>query len=429
MLRLLLMAGAGIVPIIYLIRWPGLGFIGLVVASLLVPFSLGTGSQTSINVSLITVLLLTGLWGLDMFIKQKQIRFLSSRPLVPLVALMAASVLSFGFGQLSWFATRGASITAQIGGLAVFLFLGMAFLVTVHQVKDLRWLEWITWTFIIISGAYIFADWIPTYGWVIQAKYQRAVQDSLFWTWLVAIASSQALFNTSLKLRWRVGLGILTLYTLYITLVVKQTWVSGWLPCLVALIVMIWISKPRLGIALTVVAAIALIINSQRTVGFVLVGDNEYSLNTRLEAWMVLLNVIMANPIFGLGPANYYWYTSIFPISGYYVTFNSHNNYMDIIAQTGLFGLACFLWFAFEIARLGLKLRFKAPAGFACAYVYGALGGLAGTLAAAMMGDWVIPFVYNVGLDGFRASVLGWMFLGGLLVVEKVTRQSETSTS
>jgi hypothetical protein len=40
-------------------------------------------------------------------------------------------------------------------------------------------------------------------------------------------------------------------------------------------------------------------------------------------------------------------------------------------------------------------------------------------LVAAYMGDWVLPFVYNVGLNGFRASVLAWMFLGGLVVLEK----------
>jgi hypothetical protein len=38
-----------------------------------------------------------------------------------------------------------------------------------------------------------------------------------------------------------------------------------------------------------------------------------------------------------------------------------------------------------------------------------------------MLGDWIIPFVYNVGLKGFRASVLGWIFLGGLVVIERVT--------
>ena len=55
--------------------------------------------------------------------------------------------------------------------------------------------------------------------------------------------------------------------------------------------------------------------------------------------------------------------------------------------------------------------------GFSNAYVVGAMGGLVGMLIAGMLGDWVIPFVYNVGLKGFRASVLGWIFLGGLVIL------------
>lgn len=50
--------------------------------------------------------------------------------------------------------------------------------------------------------------------------------------------------------------------------------------------------------------------------------------------------------------------------------------------------------------------------GLEQAYVNACLAGLAGSLAAAMLGDWFLPFVYNIGIAGFRASVLGWLFLG-----------------
>ncbi len=105
------------------------------------------------------------------------------------------------------------------------------------------------------------------------------------------------------------------------------------------------------------------------------------------------------------------------------MNFNSHNQYVDIVAQTGLLGLLCFLWFAWEVGRLGWRLRGRVPGGFAQAYVYGALGGLVGTLAAGMMADWVLPFVYNIKLDGMRASVLGWLFLGGVVALEKMLAQ------
>jgi hypothetical protein len=39
---------------------------------------------------------------------------------------------------------------------------------------------------------------------------------------------------------------------------------------------------------------------------------------------------------------------------------------------------------------------------------------------AGLLGDWVIPFYYNIGLEGFRASVIGWMFLGGLIALQRI---------
>jgi len=45
-------------------------------------------------------------------------------------------------------------------------------------------------------------------------------------------------------------------------------------------------------------------------------------------------------------------------------------------------------------------------------------------VVAGMMGDWVLPFFYNVGLSGFRSSMLGWLFLGGLVSLgQMVTTQ------
>ena len=106
----------------------------------------------------------------------------------------------------------------------------------------------------------------------------------------------------------------------------------------------------------------------------------------------------------------------------YFVSFNSHNQYIDIIAQTGLIGFFCFTWFVWQVGKLGLSLRKTAPEGFPRTYVVGALGGLIGTLVAGMLGDWFIPFVYNIGYAGFRTSVLGWIFLGGLIALENISK-------
>jgi hypothetical protein len=180
----------------------------------------------------------------------------------------------------------------------------------------------------------------------------------------------------------------------------------------------------------TLFGAAGLAVKLQELLSRVLfVGDNSYSLATRQEAWIIVLQLTQVSPLFGLGPANYYFYTPLNPIRGYFVRFNSHSQYVDLVAQTGLLGLACFFWLFGTIAWVGWRLRKLAPEGFARAYVYGALGGLAGMLVAAALGDWVLPFTYNVGLTGFRASMLGWVFLGGLIALEQMLRYSDDNSA
>ena len=154
----------------------------------------------------------------------------------------------------------------------------------------------------------------------------------------------------------------------------------------------------------------------------VITGGSGFQISIKIQT---IFQIIKINPIWGTGFANYYQITPFFPISGYEVSFNSHNNYIDIIAQTGLVGLSCFLWFLWEVGRLGWRLRKKVPSGFAQAYVYGALGGLVGMVVAGMFGDWVLPFFYNIGLAGFRSSMLGWLFLGGLVSLEQLMKSPE----
>jgi hypothetical protein len=421
--HLALLVGAGMALVF--LRWPPLGLATLIAASLIVPFAIGTGTQTSLNVTVLLLPLLIGLWLFDMVAHQRQVRLLPSRPAWPLLALVLVATLAFISGQLPWLAfAQTAPLRAQAGGLAVFLLSAGAFLLVAHQVRDLRWLQRLTWLFLALGGLHVAARLLPSPGRFVLRLFPPGATGGLFWTWLVALAFSQAAFNRRLHLRWRLALGGLVLATFYANLFQAQSWASGWLPPLVAVLATLWAGAPRLGLLTTLAAGVLAARNTQEVINLIMINE-EYSLVTRLEAWRILAEILKVNPILGLGPANYYWYTSLYPLLGWYVKFNSHNQYVDIIAQTGLLGLACFLWFAWEVGRLGWRLRARVPAGFAQAYVYGALGGLAGTLAAGMLADWVLPFVYNVGLDGFRASVLGWLFLGGLVSLEQITRQAE----
>ena len=414
--RFILLPLAGIVVLIFL-RWPFVGLFTLLTVALLIPFGLGTGTQTDLNIVILLLPVLIGLWFLDMLVIQRSITLRPMRVVLPLLLLCLVALLAFLMGQLPWFdALPKAPLRAQLGGLAIFWLSAGAFLLVAHQIRIFRWLEWLTWTFIALGGLYILGRLIPVYGSAITNFFPRGALGSLFWVWLVALSLSQAIFNKKLDHRLKIMLVLLVIGAFYVSLFPARSWASGWLPPLVAVLTILTLWKPRLGAAVIFLAGIVFLLNYQKIIANIL-SLEEYSYITRLAAWKVMLELIKISPILGLGPANYSFYTHLYPVLGYLIKFNSHNQYIDLIAQIGLIGFCCFLWFIWQIGRLGFELRKTAPEGFPRAYVYGTLGGLAGTLAAGMLADWIIPFVYNIGLAGFRASVLGWIFLGGMVAI------------
>jgi hypothetical protein len=398
------------------LRWPGLGLIAAVVSGMLVPDFL----PKDINVPMVIVAGLLGLWILDMVVGQRKITLVASRTLLPAIVLIVVALFSFGVGQFPWFNfVRNAPVDAQLGGLALFILSAGAFLLASNQIKDLRWLKWIVWIFLLFGGLYIVASAIPGLGIIRKVLFQPGSFGGVFYAWLPALAFSQAAFNRELRPGWRILLGCLVVVSLFYSFVQNYDWKSGWMPSFASVIAIVWLRNWRAGLLLVLLSFIP----AWRLVPDLLASD-DYSISTRFDAWLIMYEIVKINPILGLGFANYYWYTPLFRIRGYAVTFNSHNNYVDIVAQTGLAGLACFLWLFWEVFWIGFRLRGRVREGFEQAYVYGALGGLAGTLVAAMLGDWLLPFVYNVGLSGFRTGVLAWLFLGGLVVIENLTKES-----
>jgi O-antigen ligase len=162
-------------------------------------------------------------------------------------------------------------------------------------------------------------------------------------------------------------------------------------------------------------------------VTFDLIAADDYSWGTRVDAWRIILEISRVSPLLGMGFANYYWYTPLFPIRGWRVSFNSHSQFVDLIAQTGYLGLLSFFWLFFELGRLSWTVARKLPDGFARGYAYGVLAGIVATQVAAFLGDWVLPFVYNVGLTGFRSGILPWIFIGGVIALEQMLRDSSST--
>ena len=410
-LVLVLILPLGVGTVLAFLRWPALGLIAAAVAGIVVPF-LG---PSGLNATMVLIALMLGLWLLDMIVLRRQTPFVASRTLWPLLAFLIVAGFSFGMGQLPWltFAVH-APLGAQLGGLSLVVLSAGTFLLAAYQVQDLRWLSRITWAF-LATGAFsvLLRSVLPEFGFPTRSLLPQV--GTVFYIWLIAMAFSQAWINENLHRGWRWVLGTLVLVTVYVLFVLKFADKSGWVSVFACMAAIIVARSWRAGLALAPVGVLSAVLMWSR-----LVSSDDYSISTRFDAWVIMARIIKINPLWGLGFANYYWYTPLFPIRGYAVSFNSHNNYVDIVAQMGLVGLICFLWFFWEAGWLGWGLRKQVSAGFARAYVYGALGGLAGMVVAGMLGDWVLPFFYNVGLNGFRSSMLGFLFLGGLVCIGRL---------
>jgi hypothetical protein len=420
-LQLVLVLPIGIGVVLLFLRWPPLGLLALI-GSIAIPFSGPSNSNATLGLAA----LLLGLWIMDMMVRQRRIQLPVSLPVRPLIFLVIVASLAFGVGQLPWYTfAQPAPLGAQLGGLSLYVLSAGVFLVVASQVHEIRWLEWMTWLFLALGSLYIAGGILPGFDRLAARLFTVSAVGSLFWVWMIALSFSQAAFNQKLHLVWRAALGGLMMATLYIALTRGRAWNSGWIPPLAAMGAILWAASPRLGILATFVGTIGITAKLQKLISTIMAQD-AYSLSTRLDAWKIVWEIVKVNPILGLGPANYHWYTPLFPIRGWAVRFNSHSQYIDLIAQTGILGLVCFLWFFGAVGWLGWQLRQRVPAGFVQAYVYGAVGGVAGTLVSAALGDWVIPFFYNINLGGFRASMLSWLFLGGLVVLERIYANSDS---
>lgn len=132
--------------------------------------------------------------------------------------------------------------------------------------------------------------------------------------------------------------------------------------------------------------------------------DAEGQLEGRGQQIEETIPLIMQNPIVGVGYNNDRFHASVIFV---------HNVYMLIAAETGLLGLACFLWFLLEIFREIWAVS-RSAVLYAANYARGALASLLGFSLAS----WVGPdFWINYGVQSYF-----WLLLALLYSVSRLKR-------
>jgi len=415
---------------VLLLARPALGLPVLVLVALIVPLEFGTGTAVSVNTAALLVPAMLTLWLLDM-IRKRRARIASSPANRPLLLFLGASLLSLLIGVATWdpMVPRSDNFTlVQISQWAIFAFSAGAFWLTANLATREKWLVRMTWAFLLVGGGVAIGRQMPGVVSLVNRVTTIAFIRAPFWALLVSLAGGQLLFNPGLRLRTRVFLWAALAAAFVYAFVDQQDATSNWVGIGTALAVLAWLRLPKVRWIILVLVVAFAASGALFPALYDFAGGDEAWVTTgasRLVLIERVIDVTMRNPITGLGPAGYRPYANATPlkyVGAYWVEprISSHNNYVDLFAHGGVVGLALFAWFAVEIARLGLRLRQRYTTGFASAYVNGMLAAGAASLVLMAFADWILPFVYNIGFPGFQASVLVWLFLGGLAALDNM---------
>ncbi len=382
------------------------------VATLLNFFSLPTGTESRLVLSLLLGLALVLLWLFQVTLYKRGRAIKPSIINTPIWLFAAINIVSLIWGNL----VRDPQVYVwpsfpfvQLGAMTVNILLPLFALFVSNRFEDRRWSEWVTWIFLGISTFIIVTTLLKVPA--VSRLYDNGYR-GLFGPWSAALAFSMALFNQKLS-KWTRGLLLgLTLAWFFHDFILHADWFSGWVPMLTGLLMVLLIRSRK---AFAIVVAIGLVIFIVKYNYFY---QNYYVANyynqggnQRVGLWAINIQLIELHPLFGTGPAGY---------AVYYMTYNptdarsTHNNYFDVISQYGVVGFVIFIWMMTAFARVVQRGRrlVQGTFGFEEAFLVASLAGLIGAMVSMALGDWVLPFAYNQTISGFDNAVFTWLFLG-----------------
>ncbi len=417
---LVVMGLGGIAVFSLAVLSPPAAIVGLLLAAGFVRLQLGTGTGSPIVASLLVALAIAAAWVVRM-IFLRDFHLVRSPVTFPLVAFVTTNVVSFFWSR----ATIDPRISVpptyarvQIAALLVIVLSAAVVLLIGDTARQRRWLA-------------IYLGLLLTIG-VLHAALQiaggpdRLVEGrGLIPMWCICLAAGQAVINT--RLAWMARVGMVGAATLcFFGLLANQTWISGWLPAAVSLLV-VFLLRGRIAAIMTVVVAAALLIVLWGTIYHIFTVDkvNQGTLggNTKRTAlWQRTLSTIAPSPWLGSGPAGYALAEMQFYPND---ALSTHSNYIDVIAESGVIGFGFFAWFLGATLYVGYRAQRALRARrdtFGGAIAAGALGGFVGILVAMALGDWVIPFVYNQTIAGFSYTIESWIGIGMLVALDAMSR-------
>ena len=425
-------AGLAILPIVflaveYLLQHFESFPIIILISAAFIPFSLPTGTESRLVISLVATAGFFGIWLMNMITIKKRISLEPSPLNLPILAFMAVTLISLLWSNIfrdALVLTWGSFPFVQAASAFVMIMLPTALLIVSNHIKTKQTLK-------ILIGIMIVAGVIGIPRQYLGIRALPVNTGGLFNMWVILFSAALGLFHEGLTKLQRGLLLALAGIWIFWGAGLNISWIAGWLPGLFGLGIVVWMRSKKLVLLMCIVGIVIVLLNFTSVSNYVsrvIEAETQESGHTRLAAWEVNWRVTKEHWLFGTGPAGYAaYYMSYFPLEGT----ATHNNYIDILAQVGLVGLSLVLWIFFGLAWIGYKLimRLRGRRDFFEAAANAALAGTMGCILMMAFGDWLFPFAYTQSIAGFDHAVYSWLFMGTILTIDRLTSQPETATT
>lgn len=410
-------AVAAAVPV--LLANPAAAIVALPWLAIYLPLQIKASTAVTINISVVIVPILLILWLFRMAYK-RQMSIVHSPLYLPIMGFILAANLSWVLGNVYWDPSvpRPENILlVQIGQWGVFAFSMLAMVVGLNLLNTPGSLRAAIFSYLAAGATAVILYSIPLTAPLAAQLVQLGSVDSLFWVWMNSLLLSLLLFRGRLRPPMTIAVAILWLL-LWRLAVGNSEWMSGMVPMAVSTLVLLAL-RLRKGLLYLLPALVLVAFFAFPSVREALKLDRELEVSGggRLNHIRIVMMFAVQKPWFGLGPAAYRHYTFTVPnivknllYAGAPVS--SHNNYIDLFAQMGVVGVATFAWVATTIGRALIGAVESHKSGFEAVFANAAAAAFAGMLASGMLGDWFLPFVYNIGLNGMRTSITSWILFG-----------------
>lgn len=401
---------AACLAVLVIVR-PGLGVAAVLGSAALVQIEISTGTESPVVASLVCGLLLLGGWVVYRVIHRKPILLLHRSIALFGGLLIGANIVALFWGRATLdprIIAPDTFIRVQLAQLGLIV-VGIGLLVVGADLfRSPAARRNLVISFIVIGVVALPFRWLQIEPLTLNTA-------GLFGLWFVSLAWSNAVVNTRLPSYLRIALAVVSIAWVLMAILIEGSWVSGWLPALSAMVAVTLVARPRLGLASLFAVCIGvsiyfsvfynLLITSQVAEGSI---GGDFGRIALIERNISFLGDRL---IVGTGPAGYaLYYMAFLPDQA----MSTHNNFLDMLSHAGIAGitgLAGLLVALFVAGRRTLRKITDQTDRAQAAAVVGAVPGLAGSL---MLGDWLIPFVYNQTIAGFDHAVYSWLMLAML---------------